>query len=150
IGPVRRRFRHETTASSAKTVARPSDAAVPGSVPARLRAHELLIAVPRPGVPCRSRAGSPHAPRGRRAGVMARTETRISPGPLTCVGRDRMARRESAGALMAIGGAEDKLGGKEILSEFVRLSGGPEESRIVVMPVASTVPEEQDEQYREV
>jgi cyanophycinase len=46
---------------------------------------------------------------------------------------------------MAIGGAE----GESVLREFVRLAGGVEEARIVVMSAASSEPESQDERYRE-
>lgn len=42
------------------------------------------------------------------------------------------------GVLMPIGGAEDKLDDKLILSEFVRLSGG-EEARIAIVPTASSI-----------
>lgn len=42
------------------------------------------------------------------------------------------------GILMPIGGAEDKLDDKVILSEFVRLSGG-EDARIAIVPTASSI-----------
>ena len=42
------------------------------------------------------------------------------------------------GILMPIGGAEDKLDDKVILSEFVRLSGG-KEARIAIVPTASSI-----------
>lgn len=42
------------------------------------------------------------------------------------------------GVLMPIGGAEDKLDDKLILSEFVRLSGG-DEARIAIVPTASSI-----------
>lgn len=42
------------------------------------------------------------------------------------------------GVLMPIGGAEDKLDDKVILSEFVRLSGG-NEARIAIVPTASSI-----------
>lgn len=42
------------------------------------------------------------------------------------------------GILMPIGGAEDKLDDKVILSEFVQLSGG-EEARIAIVPTASSI-----------
>ncbi|MDQ4044076.1 MAG: cyanophycinase [Chloroflexota bacterium] len=41
------------------------------------------------------------------------------------------------GALMAIGGAEDKLDDKVILSRFVRMAGG-KKARIVIVPTASS------------
>src|SRR4051794_7376845 len=52
------------------------------------------------------------------------------------------------GKLVIIGGGEDREGEMEVLKEFVRLSGGPESARIVVIPAASTEPELQDERYR--
>lgn len=42
------------------------------------------------------------------------------------------------GVLMPIGGAEDKLDDKVILSEFVKLSGG-DEARIAIVPTASSI-----------
>ena len=42
------------------------------------------------------------------------------------------------GALMAIGGAEDKLDDKVILSSFARLAGG-KKARIVIVPTASSI-----------
>lgn len=42
------------------------------------------------------------------------------------------------GVLMPIGGAEDKLDDKVILSEFIRLSGG-DEARIAIVPTASSI-----------
>ncbi|MFP5356781.1 MAG: cyanophycinase, partial [Gemmatimonadota bacterium] len=42
------------------------------------------------------------------------------------------------GPLVAIGGAEDKLGRRTILSQFVRLAGG-EQARIAVVPTASSL-----------
>ena len=42
------------------------------------------------------------------------------------------------GPLLAIGGAEDKLGKRSVLSEFVRLAGGPD-ARIAVVPTASSL-----------
>jgi len=53
------------------------------------------------------------------------------------------------GRLVIIGGGEDREGGMEILREFVRLSGGPEEARIVVMSAASEDHQAQDRKYRE-
>ena len=48
---------------------------------------------------------------------------------------------DAPGPLMIIGGAEDKLRKRTILSEFVAAAGGPR-ARIVVVPVASTLGEE--------
>lgn len=42
------------------------------------------------------------------------------------------------GVLMPIGGAEDKLDDKVILSEFVKLSGG-DDARIAIVPTASSI-----------
>ena len=52
----------------------------------------------------------------------------------------------AAGAVMAIGGAEDKLRDKLILSAFVNLAGGPE-ARIAILPTASSI-EEAGERYK--
>jgi cyanophycinase len=45
------------------------------------------------------------------------------------------------GPLLAIGGAEDKLGKRSVLSEFVQLAGGPD-ARIAVIPTASSLGDE--------
>lgn len=45
------------------------------------------------------------------------------------------------GTLIPIGGAEDRRGQRRILSRFVELSGG-KQARIVVIPAASTIPDE--------
>ncbi len=50
------------------------------------------------------------------------------------------------GALMVIGGAEDKLGKRTVLSRFVDLAGGPE-ARIAVVPTASSLGPEIIEVY---
>jgi cyanophycinase len=50
------------------------------------------------------------------------------------------------GALIAIGGAEDKLGRRSVLSEFVSLAGGAE-ARIAVVPTASSLGPEIVEVY---
>ena len=52
----------------------------------------------------------------------------------------------SAGAVMAIGGAEDKLRDKLILSAFVNLAGGPD-ARIAILPTASSI-EDAGERYK--
>lgn len=49
-------------------------------------------------------------------------------------------------SLLIIGGAEDKVGRVTILRRFVRLAGG-RKSRIVIIPTASSVPEEVVEVY---
>lgn len=51
---------------------------------------------------------------------------------------DRTPEPGPPGPLMAIGGAEDKLGRRTILSQFVRLAGG-ERARIAVVPTASSL-----------
>ncbi len=50
------------------------------------------------------------------------------------------------GALIAIGGAEDKLGRRAVLSEFVSLAGG-KDARIAVIPTASSLGPEIVEVY---
>jgi cyanophycinase len=52
----------------------------------------------------------------------------------------------TAGPVMAIGGAEDKLRDKLILSAFVNLAGGPE-ARIAILPTASSI-EDAGERYK--
>jgi cyanophycinase len=54
--------------------------------------------------------------------------------------------RARPGPLLAIGGAEDKLGKRMVLHEFVRLAGG-EEARIAVVPTASSLGPEIVEVY---
>jgi len=51
------------------------------------------------------------------------------------------AAPRGAGVLMAIGGAEDKLGDRTILSHFVRLAGG-DRAHIVVLATASSLGDE--------
>jgi cyanophycinase len=60
-----------------------------------------------------------------------------------------MKAHREAGPLVVIGGAEDKKGACGILSEFVRLCGGPK-ARIVVLTVASEFPKEVGAEYLEV
>src|SRR5947208_3509760 len=52
------------------------------------------------------------------------------------------------GAVMIIGGAEDKLRDRVILARFVQLSGGSG-ARIVVISTASSLGEEATQLYRE-
>ena len=52
----------------------------------------------------------------------------------------------AAGPVMAIGGAEDKLRDKLILSAFVNLAGGPD-ARIAILPTASSI-EDAGERYK--
>lgn len=60
-----------------------------------------------------------------------------------------MSLRETQGQLVIIGGAEDKEGDCTILREFVRRAGGTK-ARIVVMTVATGLPEEVGRTYTEV
>jgi cyanophycin synthetase len=57
--------------------------------------------------------------------------------------------RPGAGVLMAIGGAEDKLGHRPILSRFVQLAGG-EQARIVMLTTASSLGDELAGLYEQV
>jgi cyanophycinase len=59
-----------------------------------------------------------------------------------------MKAQRQVGALIAIGGAEDRKGPCTILGEFVRLSGGPR-ARLVVLTVASEFPREVGAEYLE-
>jgi len=59
------------------------------------------------------------------------------------------ASAPAPGPLVVIGGAEDKLGRRSVLSEFVRLSGGSA-ARIVVVPTASSLGPEIVEVYEAV
>ncbi|MRG90791.1 cyanophycinase [Polyangium spumosum] len=54
-------------------------------------------------------------------------------------GKDRHLHR---GPLIAIGGAEDKVGTRSVLREVVRHAGGPKHARIAVFPTASSIPTE--------
>ncbi len=51
------------------------------------------------------------------------------------------------GPLMAIGGAEDKVGSRRVLRHFMRLAGDGE-ARVVVLPVASSFTAEVGERYQ--
>lgn len=53
---------------------------------------------------------------------------------------------QTAGPVMAIGGAEDKLRDKLILSAFVNLAGGPD-ARVAILPTASSI-EDAGERYK--
>jgi len=57
--------------------------------------------------------------------------------------------RAGAGVLVAIGGAEDKLGHRTILSHFVQLAGG-RRARIAVIATASSLGDEILGLYRRV
>ena len=54
----------------------------------------------------------------------------------------------TAGPVMVIGGAEDKLRDKAILSRFAKFSGGPD-GHVVVISTASSLGDAATEQYRE-
>ena len=54
--------------------------------------------------------------------------------------------RSRQGDLLVIGGAEDKLGKRTVLSEFVQRSGGSD-ARIAVIPTASSLGPEIVEVY---
>lgn len=56
--------------------------------------------------------------------------------------------RAGAGVLVAIGGAEDKLGHRTILNHFVQLAGG-RRARIAVIATASSLGDVATERYRE-
>src|SRR6266540_1704504 len=55
----------------------------------------------------------------------------------------------AAGVLMAIGGAEDKLGDKAVLARFVRLAGGGS-ARVLIVSTASSLGDEITDLYRTV
>ncbi len=55
----------------------------------------------------------------------------------------------STGSILAVGGAEDKVGGRDILDRFVHEAGGAR-SRIAIIPTASAIPDERAAFYREV
>jgi cyanophycinase len=68
------------------------------------------------------------------------TDATAHGGPLT---------RVPAGTLVAIGGAEDKVGRREVLTRFVELAGGPD-ARVVVCATASAYGEDAERRYDEV
>jgi cyanophycinase len=63
------------------------------------------------------------------------------------VGSDDAQRRQQ-GAVMAIGGAEDKERNADVLRTFVELAGG-KGARVAVIPSASAEPDEMADTYRE-
>jgi cyanophycinase len=63
-----------------------------------------------------------------------------APGPITA------ARK---GALIAIGGAEDKAGDRAVLSHFVARAGG-KRAKIALFPTASSIPEELASTYEQI
>lgn len=58
-------------------------------------------------------------------------------------------RPRRTGAILAVGGAEDKTGGGEILERFVAEAGG-KDARIAIVPTASGVPDERGTFYKDV
>lgn len=74
--------------------------------------------------------------------VGSATSVSVATRPTKIVG----VAAETAGPVMAIGGAEDKLRDKVILSAFVNLAGGPD-ARIAILPTASSI-EEAGERYK--
>ena len=72
--------------------------------------------------------------------------TRIDSRVDAAVARDPHGAERRPGAIMAIGGAEDKLDDKIILSTFVQLAGG-RAARIAVVPTASSI-EAAGERYK--
>ncbi len=52
-----------------------------------------------------------------------------------------MAVSSSSGAIIAVGGAEDKVNGRDILERFVMEAGG-REARLAILPTASAIPDE--------
>lgn len=61
-----------------------------------------------------------------------------SPSTLTSNGMTDSTTGSTRGTLMAIGGAEDKLDDKVILSSFAHLAGG-KKARIAIVPTASSI-----------
>lgn len=59
-----------------------------------------------------------------------------------------MKAKEVEGTLVIVGGAEGKAGERAVLREFVRLAGG-HEARVVVMTVATDLPQEVGDEYAE-
>lgn len=64
------------------------------------------------------------------------------------MGRSARSIALAAGPVMVIGGAEDKLRHKAILSRFARFAGGAD-GHVVVVSTASSLGEEATERYRE-
>ncbi|MSP26442.1 MAG: cyanophycinase [Myxococcales bacterium] len=64
-------------------------------------------------------------------------------GPLVEEAREHLGR----GVLIAIGGAEDKIGSRAILSQVVAMAGG-KNARIALFPAGSQIPDEVDGVYR--
>jgi cyanophycinase len=55
----------------------------------------------------------------------------------------------SRSAILAVGGAEDKVNKREVLERFVREAGGAQ-ARIAILPTASTIPDEKAAFYQQV
>ena len=71
------------------------------------------------------------------------------PNPTTSPGSNSGLSAVPAGVLVAVGGAEDKLGRRTVLRRFLTLAGGPR-ARIVVVPTASALGSEVFELYASV
>src|SRR5919107_2166038 len=83
------------------------------------------------------------------------TDPTLAPRRLRCMPNGPIEReavmsphlsRSGPGPLMAIGGAEDKLGRRAVLKAFVALAGGPD-AKIAVVPTASSLGPEIVEVY---
>jgi len=59
------------------------------------------------------------------------------------------SRHPNTGALIAIGGAEDKAGDRAVLSEVVARAGG-KRAVIAIFPTASSIPEELSQTYEQI
>src|SRR4051794_26860236 len=108
----------------------------------------------RPAFPgCHVRRNATNRPHPGTARGLPRMTPRLRRRPAS--GRDgrpwegEMSTSKTVGQLVIIGGGEEQEGAMDVLREFVRLAGGPEEARIVVMSAASRDHEAQDAKYRE-
>ena len=54
------------------------------------------------------------------------------------------------GPLIAIGGAEDKIGARAVLRDVVKHAGGPKHAKIAVFPTASSIPVEMANTYESI
>src|SRR6266700_562185 len=76
--------------------------------------------------------------------LRATTLTRVT---TIATGQRVMSEIPTPGAVMVIGGAEDKLNEKVILTRFVKLAGGPD-GHVVVISTASSMGDAATELYR--
>ena len=96
---------------------------------------------PRRARPCRgaSTTSRRRCPRRGRIGRRRAHSANVHPlGFLSCQWVPRASRPRAPGDLLVIGGAEDKLGKRTVLREFVERAGGAE-ARIAVVPTASSL-----------